>query len=419
MRSTNKRKLRASLTELILSSEWFLNSSEFMAAREDLLQDDLDHSGLSIVFTEREINALAFLYSKRIFDKRRLDGCMEILFSTASEDSGCIEHHRLISLVERGCDFTQKTVPETVQSFAQSLAGLNGWKNDEDAFIFYRDDEVVGSKRDGIVQRVSEESLCYLHAPVVLQRCLIAKYRRDNSPLEMIDITKFVSRHLDHDQLTRHLFFCGGNSREILRCILTPDSEMDIGLIDDIDPSFMKKHGPGLMMQFRVHSDFMDEHLLIHTGIPTGSYVGDHSMLLIGVKGSGESKMFLVQNWWRKKQFVQISVTYMKRCIISAGHILCRYSANENSEPVSTGVWKLRRKRRRRGFSVLDLFPWWRHRSGQRPGLATSYCLSWQRHGTGCRRSPIRILPVLPDAFGCWWRPCGVTWDAVPEQSWY
>ena len=22
------------------------------------------------------------------------------------------------------------------------------------------------------------------------------------------------------------------------------------------------------------------------------------------------------------------------------------------------------------------------------------------------------------DAFACWWRPCGVTWDAVAEQSW-
>jgi len=315
MRSSNKRKLRASLTERILSSEWFINSSEFVAAREDLLQDDLDHSGLSIVSTESEINAIAFLYSKRIFHKRRVDGCMEILLSTASEDSRCVERHRLISLVERGCDFTQKTVPETVRSFAQSLAALNGWKNDEDVFIFYRDDKVVASKSDGIVQRVSEEGLSYLHAPVVLQRCLIAKYRRDNFPVEMIDITKFVSRHLDNNQLDRHLFFRGGNSREILGCILTPDSEMEIGPTDEIDPSLMKEHGPGLMMQFRVHSDFMDENVLVHTGIPTGSYVGDHSMLLIGVKGSGDSKMFLVQNWWRKKQFVQISVTYMKHCM--------------------------------------------------------------------------------------------------------
>ena len=27
--------------------------------------------------------------------------------------------------------------------------------------------------------------------------------------------------------------------------------------------------------------------------------------------------------------------------------------------------------------------------------------------------------PNLPtDALACWWRRCGVTWDAVPEQSW-
>ena len=83
----------ASLTARILPSKWFLNSSEFVAAREDLLQDDLDNSGLSIVSTECEINALAFLYSKRIFDKKRVDGCMEILFPTASEDSRCVEHH--------------------------------------------------------------------------------------------------------------------------------------------------------------------------------------------------------------------------------------------------------------------------------------------------------------------------------------
>ena len=45
-------------------------------------------------------------------------------------------------------------------------------------------------------------------------------------------------------------------------------------------------------------------------------------------------------------------------------------------------------------------------------------CPSWQRHslrvGTGLSSNP--TLP--PDAFACWWRSCGVTWDAVPEQSW-
>ena len=39
-------------------------------------------------------------------------------------------------------------------------------------------------------------------------------------------------------------------------------------------------------------------------------------------------------------------------------------------------------------------------------------CPSQQRHRTGCRLSPVRTLPLQPDAFACWWRPCGVTWDA-------
>ena len=34
--------------------------------------------------------------------------------------------------------------------------------------------------------------------------------------------------------------------------------------------------------------------------------------------------------------------------------------------------------------------------------------------------SVVSSNPTLtPDALACWWRPCGVTWDAVPEQSWY
>ncbi len=38
-------------------------------------------------------------------------------------------------------------------------------------------------------------------------------------------------------------------------------------------------------------------------------------MLLVGVKGSGESKIFLLQNWWSKKQFVQVSTSYLADCL--------------------------------------------------------------------------------------------------------
>ena len=41
-------------------------------------------------------------------------------------------------------------------------------------------------------------------------------------------------------------------------------------------------------------------------------------------------------------------------------------------------------------------------------------------HSTVCPGPSVASSnPALPqDAFSCLWRPCGVTWDAVPEQSW-
>ena len=66
---------------------------------------------------------------------------------------------------------------------------------------------------------------------------------------------------------------------------------------------------------FMVHSDFLDESVLVHNGLASGPVVGFHSMLLVGVKGSGDSQMFMVQNWWSRKQFVHVSSSYLADCL--------------------------------------------------------------------------------------------------------
>ena len=38
-----------------------------------------------------------------------------------------------------------------------------------------------------------------------------------------------------------------------------------------------------------------------------------HAMLIIGVRGAGAARRFLVQNWWRRHQFVEISMAYLER----------------------------------------------------------------------------------------------------------
>jgi hypothetical protein len=229
-----------------------------------------------------------------------------------------LAHNRLFSLVDRTCDYSQPNVPEMVQTLAHAISHVTDWADDESAYIFYRDDDAVKEKSDAIAQRVDSPdypSLCYLQAPVVLQRCLIVKYRQEGGPFQMIDIKKFVAKHLDSDQLERHFLMYCGSSLEILRSILPPGSSIEINSICGIEPDIIKKYGPALIMSFRVHSDFLDEGVLVHSGLPTGPFVGLHSMLLVGVKGTGESKAFMVQNWWRKKQFVQVSVSYMLDCM--------------------------------------------------------------------------------------------------------
>ena len=35
-------------------------------------------------------------------------------------------------------------------------------------------------------------------------------------------------------------------------------------------------------------------------------------MLLLGVRGAGPARRFLVQNWWRRHQFVELSLAYLE-----------------------------------------------------------------------------------------------------------
>ena len=151
--------------------------------------------------------------------------------------------------------------------------------------VTMKSDESVKARCDGIVQRVDltdSTSLCYLQAPVVLQRCLIAKYAQSDGPVGMLDINQYVSKNMNSDQLVRHFFSRGGNSIETLRSILAPGSYIDVHGIFEIDVELIKEYGPGLITRFKVNSDFVNENVHVHSGLPTGTYVGDHCMLLVG-----------------------------------------------------------------------------------------------------------------------------------------
>ena len=80
----------------------------------------------------------------------------------------------------------------------------------------------------------------------------------------------------------------------------------------------LKTYGPGLVNSFVLHTDFFNPPgKLGFDGEPEGPVVGNHSMVLIGVRRERTrtaKRWFLLQNWWSHSQFAEVSEEYMMAC---------------------------------------------------------------------------------------------------------
>ena len=222
--------------------------------------------------------------------------------------------NRLERLISTDGDFKSKTISKDTQSFGDFLNTFPDWKDETLSFICFRDDPMLSNT---LIYRVQRASLCYLHAPNVLQYYLVAKGRKDaNQPIEgTIDISSWISHSFPALSLEHHIFDDrGGSAPLILEQILAPDSIITSYAFSSIDKDHLLKYGPQLVTQFTVHRDFKDSPFCSFVGKPSGERCGKHAMLLVGVKGNGVNKRFLLQNWWVKKQFIEVDETYLKHC---------------------------------------------------------------------------------------------------------
>ena len=66
----------------------------------------------------------------------------------------------------------------------------------------------------------------------------------------------------------------------------------------------------------KVTDEFLDSNKWRHVGASTAPVTGHHSMLVVGarVSSSGTTRL-LLQNWWRKKQFVEVGEAYYNSCM--------------------------------------------------------------------------------------------------------
>lgn len=173
-----------------------------------------------------------------------------------------------------------------------------------------------------LVQRKQLSSLCYMHAPAVVQYYGIwnTKLKVNSSATSdhgMIDITKEIASYFKGEELYRHVFDdWGGSSSDFLSRILHANATYkscypDSPIYDLKDA--LRTYGPALASGFMVYQDFKNTSVHHYHGLPDKTNpVGNHAMVLVGIRiDDGGNVYYLLQNWWPGKQFVELSRDYM------------------------------------------------------------------------------------------------------------
>lgn len=232
---------------------------------------------------------------------------------------------------------------------------LPKWK--DKLTVFNMKDEFGTINGRSFKQRIQKSGLCYIHAPVLY---LYYAIRRNNHELsEMINITELIKTTFTNDQICEHIEHDGGGSSAAILMNfassiqkqnekkssidnktneITKEShsdgtnssdeedEEDEDSNDDtikyvpvaplsVNKKIFREHGPFLLSGFNVYQDFYDPTKFSYTCTddPTGDCKGLHAMVVVGIRKIKGDYMFLVQNWWPKKQFIEMSGKYITK----------------------------------------------------------------------------------------------------------
>ena len=214
-------------------------------------------------------------------------------------------------VISKEGDKTFNQIPLNVQTFDGFCDRVPEWSSPETSYVFQRDDPRV-SKKDVLCQRAQLSGLCYIHGPDMLQHYLVSINTNTSAP--MIDISKLIRKSYNAKQLEDHIFNDkGGSSHTMLKSILEPGSIISSSKLPLIEQD-LKEFGPILVSGFEVFEDFHKAELSSYHGNPVGKFLGLHAMIIIGSRTKENKNFYLLQNWWKQMQFVEVDEVYLKHC---------------------------------------------------------------------------------------------------------
>jgi hypothetical protein len=78
------------------------------------------------------------------------------------------------------------------------------------------------------------------------------------------------------------------------------------------DPDILlKSYGPGLVSGFCVAKDFIGTDWQHLGKYEVEKFEGRHAMVLVGYRIIDGKKLYLLQNWWKSKPYIEVDVDYL------------------------------------------------------------------------------------------------------------
>jgi hypothetical protein len=218
---------------------------------------------------------------------------------------------RAIQVYWPGGDVQMDTIPSNVQSFSKFIHDHPQWNGGPDSYVW----PMARRFYNGFwPQQVQQSGNCYLKAVFLVLHFVISLTNHARAGIVNIAVWirqqpwKFIWRRIMYDE--------GGSSSQVLNDFLETR-----GLLPVASKHYarirrkLRKHGPMLVANFKVYELFPGPQWSYNETTNLGRLVGKHAMVLIGVRRDHNSVTWLLlQNWWRNKQFVEVSVDYCRAC---------------------------------------------------------------------------------------------------------
>ena len=285
------------------------------------------------ILNDQDKVKLIFLYSRDIGSaiRNREERVERMSFFLNPENSGDKKFQRFERLLRTTGDKTFQDCPTKWQKYPFEEGDiLFDWMNKRASFTVFFHHNL------NVMQRRQLDGNCPLHAVIVLHAYLVQMGTKQDHG--MLDLSKLVRRGFNDKQLGKYILEnAGGSAIAVATQVLTGDGRNEnfffrLKHIPEIR-ELLKQFGPALVTNFAVDESFRTSDCLSFAGEPnTGQFESTrHSMLLVGFRQEFDggshcctiglcgnrrpsATWFLLQNWWRKKQFVQVSAEYLEAC---------------------------------------------------------------------------------------------------------